>query len=293
MTNVFGSEPPVIDTIFTDDLGELQLAHVFEPSVPCVVTKVRFYVADAGLSAQLGGSAAVQAWRFGDAGSVVTGTLTIPATVGWVDATLSSPLQAFADSRVVAAVSLDASPQTYGVIYDALPVTAGVLTCTGSTYAYQATHLSSTAIYILPTTLQSTSYLIDVEAAVSEFVIPDPTALVAGDVIEHRTHTRGTVVTNTPDTDAVILTVTVEGGPLDGTDIDLWVPDTAEGIASADMEILQEVDDPEVPSLHDADDGSVWVYIGGGQYNCCVAGSNFSIGDTTTRADTPSLTPHI
>ena len=293
MTNVFGSAPPPVQATFTDDLGHLQLAHIFTSAVPAVVTHVRYYVASTSLAAEVSGTAPVQVWLLGDPDTVVTETLTIPAVIGWVDVELTTPLNAPSGRQIVVAVSLDDSPQSYGLIYNTLPVAAGVLTCVGSTFAYQTDPLSTTNAYTLPTGALRTSYLIDLEVSVSELIIPDPLDLAADDVIEINSHVRGVVNTVTPITDALTVNITVEGGPLDGTDVDYWVPDTAEGLAAADMQLYQEVDDPAVPSLHqNTADDSIWSYIGGGVYLCVVAGSSFAVLSQTTRAETPTLTEY-
>jgi hypothetical protein len=265
-----------------------------------VVTHARYYVASANLAADISGSLPFQVWRDGEPDSVVTGTHTIPGTVGWVETELSPHLQLPTDRKVCVAVSLPASsPLSYGSAQAVFPVTNALMYGIGNWYEYR----SSTIVNFDPSTashhtLGPTSYLIDLEVAVSEMVNLDPGDLQVGDDILVRRNISGTVNTVTPITDAITANVLVSGGPLDGTSVDVWLPDTVAGLAAADMELQKEIPDPVIPSFHQADSGdggddSIWSYIGGGVYLCVQDGTSFSVGARTTRIATPSLVEFI
>jgi len=291
VTNVFGSGAPTLTAVDTDDLGPLQLGHAFVVSVPCVVTHMRYYVASLTVDTETSGSLPYYVWLQGDPASIVTGTLTIPTdTLGWVTAELSPHLFVPADRFFGAAVHLPTvTPISYGYGYQQLPASNRLITAQASQFSYSATHFDP---YDDPVDQWSldTSYLIDVEVAVSEMVHLDPTLLAADDVIQVRRTTNGTVLSITPITDAYTVSMTVTGGPLDGTDVDVWVPDTVEGLAAADMQLFKEVADPDVGSRWQASDTSLWVYQGGGVYDCFSPGTAFAEGSKTSRAATPSLT---
>jgi hypothetical protein len=87
-----------------------------------------------------------------------------------------------------------------------------------------------------------------------------------------------------------VANVLVAGGPLDGTSIDVWLPDTVEGLASATMKLYRETDDPDLLTLWESADGAVWVYQGAGAYMCVFRSALFAEGSKTRRIDTPSLT---
>lgn len=291
MTNVFGSGAPALTAVDVDDAGPLQLGHAFVVAVPCVVTHMRFYVASLTVDTETSGSLPFYVWLQGDPDSIVTGTLTIPTdTLGWVTAELSPHLFVPAGRYFGAAVDLPTvDPISYGYAYQQLPTSNKLITAQGSAFDYSATHFDPYDSHVDGWSLD-TSYLIDVEVAVSEMVNLNPASLAEDDVIQVRRTTNGVVNTITPITDAYTVNVTVTGGPLDGTDVDVWVPDTVEGLAAADMQLFKEVADPDVGSLWEASDTSLWVYQGGGVYDCFSPGTAFAEGSKTSRAATPSLT---
>lgn len=286
MTSVFGGGAPTITSIDEADTGPLQLGHAFTVAAPCMVTHIRYYVATTTMAANTGGSMAYQVWRRGEPDSTVTGSLTIPASVGWVTHELSPHLFVPADREFSAAVSLPSGTISYGSGTQVLPASNKLIVASGSRFEYSGTPISA---YEIDWTL-GTSYLIDVEVAVSEMVHLDPAVLAVADVIQVRRTTNGTVNTITPITDALTVNVTVSGGPLDGTDVDVWIPDTTNGLAQADMELLKELDDPDVGTEWESSDGAKWVYQGGAIYVCFSPGTTFAEGSKTSRADTPSLT---
>lgn len=289
MTNVFGGGAPVISTVIGADTGPLQLAHAFAVSAPCVVTHIRYYVADPGMNAH-NPALPYRLWLQGDPDSVVTGSVPIPASVGWVTHELSPHLTVPPDRRFAAAVSLPAGTISYGAAYQQLPASNKLLAATAAGYLYTGTpfnpyeNLAAWDVF--------TSYLIDVEVAMSEMVNLAPDDLAEGDLIQVRRTITGTVNPGgiTPITDAYTVNVAVHGGPLDGEDIDVWVPDTANGLAAADMQLLKELPDPDIGSRWQSSDGALWVYQGGAVYDCFIGGTVFSEGAKTSRADTPSLT---
>ncbi len=290
MTNVFGSGPPAISSIDEADTGPLHLGQAFMVSAPCVVTHVRYYVATATMAANTGGALDFRVWRQGEPGSTVTGSLTIPAAVGWVTAAVSPPLFVPADRAFAASVSLGSGLQSYGAGFQALPASSRLLACSGSRYEYSGYPLSPYSN--LASWGLGTSYLIDVEVAVSEMVHIDPASIAEGDVLQVRRTINGTVNAGgiTPADGAYTVNLRVDGGPLDGEDVDVWIPDTADGLASADMVLLKEVDAPDLLSRWEASDGSLWVFVGGGVYDCAISGTSYPADAKTTRADTPSLT---
>jgi hypothetical protein len=294
MTSIFGTDPPTVDRIDTDT-GPLQLMVAVSVTVPCVITQVRYYVASTALATAVSGSLPYQVWRDSEPDSVVTGTMTVPGTVGWITGTLSTPLQIPAGRRVAVAVSLPAtSPLPYGSTNTVFPLSSALMTAHGSWYDYDASTLVVTDPRAATTrALRATNYLIDLEVAVSEMVNLDPGDMLVGDTLLVRRNIRGDVTAITPITDAYTVAMDVTGGPLDGTNVDVWVPDTTAGLASADMVLLKEVADPAVPSLHDnTADGSVWCYNGGGIYTCVVDGTTWRKDAKTTRVNTPTLVPH-
>lgn len=299
MTNLFGTAAPTVTSIDADT-GPLQILLAVSVAVPCVVTHARYYVASADLAAEISGSLPFQVWRSGEPDSVVTGTHTIPGTVGWVDTELSPHLQLPAGRRVGVAISLPATtPLSYGSSPSVFPRSNALMVAHGCDYVYQAGTIVSTDPMSPSTGVGiTTNYMIDLEVAVSEMVNLDPGDLAVSDVIEVHRNIRGTVVSVTPITDAITVNLTVEGGPLDGTDVDVWVPDTTAGLAAADMELQKEIADPVIPSFHQAASGgggddSIWSYIGGGVYLCVQDGTSFSVGARTTRIATPSLVEFI
>ena len=288
MTNVFGSGAPQVDAIDESDTGPLQLGHAFSAATPCVVTHIRYYVATATMAANTAGSLPFYVWREGEPDSTVTGSLTIPASVGWVTTELSPHLFVPADRRFGAAVALPSGTQSYGAGFQALPESNKLLTVEGGTFLYDSGPLNPYAFG----GLLGTSYLIDVEVAVSEMVHLAPASMADGDTLQIERVISGVVNTGgiTPVTDAYTVNLHVTGGPLDGTDVDVWVPDTENGLASAAMVLLKELPDPDVGSLWQASDGSLWVYQGGAVYDCFAPGTTFPEGSKTSRAATPSLT---
>jgi hypothetical protein len=169
-----------------------------------------------------------------------------------------------------------------------LPAQSSLIQLPGSKYLYSAGDFNA---YDVDSWAFSTSYLIDVEASVSEMVNLAPASMAEGDVLQIRRTTNGTVNPGgiTPITDAYTVNIHVDGGPLDGEDVDVWVPDTEDGLAAASMQLLKEVDAPDLLSLWEASDGSVWAYVGGGVYDCLIGGTTYPADSKTTRAATPSL----
>lgn len=292
MTNTFGSSPPTITAVDIDDAGPLQLGHAFVVNAPCVVTHMRYYVASLTLDSESSGSLPFYIWLDGDPDSTVTGTLTIPTdTLGWVAAELSPHLFVPAGRYFGAAVHLPSvTPISYGYAYQQLPARNKLLVAQASGFSYSGTEFDPYDAHIGDWAL-STSYLIDVEVAVSEMVNLAPSDIADGDTLQIKRTINGTVNTGgiTPITAAYMVNVHVTGGPLDGEDIDVWVPDTVEGIAAASMVLLKELPDPDVGSRWQASDTSLWVYQGGGVYVCFAPGIASPEGSKTTRADTPSL----
>lgn len=289
MTNVFGSGAPPISSVTESDTGPLQLGHAFTVAAPCIVTHVRYYVATTTMSANLSGSLPFYVWRQGEPDSTVSGALTIPAAVGWVSEELSPHLFVPADRAFGIGASLSAGTQSYGAGFQSLPASNRLVSCSGSRYEYTGTEFnpySNLASWVL-----GTNYLIDVEVAVSEMVNLAPDDLTDGDVVQIRRTINGTVNSITPITDAYTVNVHVDGGPLDGEDVDVWVPDTVNGLAAADMQLLKEVDAPDLLSRWEASDGSLWAYVGGGVYDCLISGTSYPADSKTTRASTPSLSP--
>lgn len=287
MTNVFGSGAPVISSVSEADTGPLQLGHAFTTVVPCVVTHIRYYVATVTMAANTGGALAYYVWREGEPDSTITGSLTIPATVGWVTDELSSPLFIPAGRPFGAGVSLATGTQSYGAGFQILPASTDLLTCLASRYEYTATEFSPYSN--LTTWSLGTNYLIDVEVAVSEMVHLAPADIAEDDVLQIRRTINGTVNSVTTITDAYTVNLTVDGGPLAGTAVDVWVPDTNDGLLSANMEVLKELPDPDIGSRWESDDGARWVYQGGGVYDCFYPGTTYPRDSKTSRADTPSL----
>jgi hypothetical protein len=288
MTNVFGSGAPAISSVDEADTGPLQLGHRFTTSTSCVITHVRYYVATATMAGNTSGALPFYAWRVGEPDSTVTGTLTIPGSVGWVTEELSPHLFIPADRRFGIAVSLPSGTISYGVGFGVLPRSSRLLQCEGSNFLYDNDPINA---YSGLNGVLGTSYLIDVEVAVSEMVNLAPDDLTDGDVVQIRRTINGTVNSITPITDAYTVNVHVDGGPLDGEDVDVWVPDTVNGLAAADMQLLKEVDAPDLLSRWEASDGSLWAYVGGGVYDCLISGTSYPADSKTTRASTPSLSP--
>jgi hypothetical protein len=291
MTNVFGSAAPDISIVADDTVvGGLQIGHAFVVDVPCVVTHVRYYVADPVMATRTGGSLDYYVWRQGEPGTTITGSLTIPGSIGWVTDELSPHLTIPAGRRFAAAVSFAAGPQSYGASYAALPAQRSLIQLPGSKYLYSAGTFNA---YDVDSWAFTTSYLIDVEVAVSEMVNLAPADMADGDVLQIRRTINGSVNSISAITDAYTVNLHVSGGPLDGEDVDVWVPDTANGLAAADMQLLKEVPDSPFGSQWESSDGALWVYQGGGVYDCFSRGSSFPEGAKTTRAATPSLTPWV
>ena len=289
MTNVFGSGAPPVSSVSESDTGPLQLGHAFTVAAPCIVTHVRYYVATTTMSANLSGSLPFHVWRQGEPDSMVSGALTIPAAVGWVSEEQSPHLFVPAYRAFAVDVSMPSGTISYGAGYLALPASNRLLAADGSHFVYSGsvpdpyTNLDGWSL--------GTSYLIDVEVAVSEMVNLAPDDLTDGDVVQIRRTINGTVNSITPITDAYTVNVHVDGGPLDGEDVDVWVPDTVNGLAAADMQLLKEVDAPDLLSRWEASDGSLWAYVGGGVYDCLISGTSYPADSKTTRASTPSLSP--
>lgn len=294
MTSLFGSAIPASGFV-SGDAGPLQLMVAVSMSAPSVITHVRYYVTSTSLATELSGTLPYQVWRTGEPLSAVTGNLTIPGALGWVDDELSTPLQVPTGRRVCVAVSmnpavsLSAAETPY-----VFPRFNALITGHGSYFSFNSNTILVTNPDAGDHVFDRTNYYIDVEAAVSEMVNLAPGDMTVGDDITVRRNTSGTVTAITPITDALTVAVDVVGGPLDGTNVDVWIPDTAAGLAAADMKLLKELPDPGIGSEWQAQtftggDGSLWVYIGGGQYSCFQDGTSFQEGAKTTRADTPSL----
>lgn len=298
MTNLYGSAAPTPLVVPAEDDGPIQLGTAFSVGVPCVITHIRYYVASTALAAATGGNVDYQVWRDGEAASAVRGTLTIPGALGWVTDELSPHLSLPVAKWAGAFLSMPTGTNLpYGVGIGALPRTTALMTAEGTKY-FPA--LGTPVVDVDPNEvgncINEFSFYVDLEVAVSEFINLDPAALAVDDPILVRRNITGTVTAITPITDALTVAVDVAGGPLDGTNIDVWIPDTAAGLAAADMKLLKELPDPPIGSEWQAaigggGDGSLWVYHGGGVYGCFADGSSFREGSHTDRAATPSLIP--
>jgi hypothetical protein len=294
VTNIYGPDHPA-GVLTLGDLGPWQYMLSASVAASTVITHVRYFVASTLLAAELGGAADYQIWRDGEPTSVVTGTFTIPATVGWITDSLATPLQVPSGRRMCLAISLDAAvAQHAGETPGVMPFVSGLITCHGSS-AYQTTDRVYTfdpSSGAHPNDGSRSTFYLDVEFAVSELVDLDPALMTAGDVVLLTQQVRGEVNSVTADTDAVIANLHIEGGPRDGMDVDYWIPDTPAGLASATMTLHQELPDQALMSVWESSGGALWTYEGGGIYHCGVGGTDYPKGTNTTRNDTPSLVPY-